>query len=120
MLNPVHGVLTEGEGGLEHDIEDEEEDGESEQLMRQHAVDGVGGAVGVLLRPCGEFRLLQGTVDEAVLGVHDGRLRVFASLLFHAGGGHVANVGQVVEVAHALLPGKVAPQIVEHVAVVLE
>ena len=50
----------------------------------------MGGLVGVLLLPRGIFRLLQRPVYEAVFGIHDGRLAVFARLLLHAPGRLVA------------------------------
>ncbi len=76
--------------------------------------------IGVLLRACLEVRLLQRTVDEAVLRVHDGRLRVVARLLLHAGRGLVAGIHQLVEVIHAVLASHVLAQVVEHLGVVLQ
>ena len=117
---PVHGVLSQYEGGLKHQEEQQEEDGESQILVREHTVYQVGRLVGVFLRASLELRLLQRTVDEAVLAIHDGRFRVGVRFLHHTGRGLVAGVGQLVEVVQALLAGHVLPQVVEHLAVVLQ
>ena len=76
--------------------------------------------IGVLLRACLVARLRQRTVDEAVLGIHDGRFRVVARFLLHTCRSLVAGVRQIVEILHALLSGHVLAQIVEHLTVVLQ
>ena len=105
-VDPVHRVLPDDERGGEHHQQDQEEDGEAEVLVREHLVDEVCRLVRVLLVARGEARLFQRTVDEAVLGIHDGRLAVAARLLFHACGGGVAvpeDLGRVAQRCDELL-----------------
>ena len=88
--------------------------------MGEDAVDDVGGAIGVFLRACLVSGLLQRTVDEAVLGVHDGRLRVAARLLLHAGIGHVAGQQQLLALGRLVLLGHVLAHVLQHMTVVLQ
>ena len=80
----------------------------------------MGHAIGIFLRTRLVAGLLQGTVDEAVFGIHDGRLRVVARLLLDTGRSTVASRRQVAEHLHALFAGHVLAQIVEHLTVVLQ
>ena len=90
-FNPVHRILPQGKGGLEHDVQQEEEDGEAEILMRQHTIDEMGGLIGVFFRARLVAGFFKGTVDKAVLGIHDGRLGVAVGLFQHTGGSMVAH-----------------------------
>ena len=119
-LYPVHGILAEDEGGLEHEEEHEEEDGEAEVAVGEHSVEEVCGAVGVGLRAGGEGCLLECAVDEPVLGVHDGRLAVGACLLEDSRCGGVACRRELAAVLAAVLALHVAEDEVGDVLVVLE
>ena len=105
---------------MEHNKEDEEEDGEPEIAVGEDGVDTMGHAIGVLLRTSLIAGLLQGAVDEAVLGVHDGRLGVGGGLLKDTGGCAVADGEELTRVGRALLVGQMLADIALHVVVVLK
>ncbi len=105
---------------MEHDVEYEEEDGEAEVLMRQQTINPMCSLIGVLLVTGLVFGLLQGSVDETVLGVHDGCLGVAAGLFLYAGRCLIALGGKVAEVLYALLTCHVLAQVVEHLTIVLK
>ena len=99
VVYPVHGILPDLEGGLEHEEQDEEEDGVAPVFVSDHGVDALGkGALG-LRALVGVVSLLEGAGDEAVLGVDDGRLAallqlvLYALLLFAHHGGDLGGVG---------------------------
>ena len=75
-LYPVHGVLPQGERGLEHDEQDEEEEREAQVLVGQQTVYLVRTLIGVGLVALQELSLLQRPVDETILCIHDGCLGV--------------------------------------------
>ena len=87
---PVHGILSEDEGCLEHEEEDEEEDGESQVFVRQDVVYDVSGLVGILLVAGLEMCFRQRSVDESVLGIHDSRLGVAVGFFKDTGSSLVA------------------------------
>ena len=89
-LYPVHRVLSQHEGRLEHQEQDGEEDGESQPAVRQHAVYHMRHPVGVALMACRIVSLRQRTVYESVFRIHDSRFRVGIRLFIHTGGGLVA------------------------------
>ena len=120
FLNPVHGILAQRKGGFEHDVEHEEENGESEVFMREDAVDQMGGTIGVFFGARLVFSFFQRTMNKAVLGVHDSRLGIVARFFFYTGRSLVARMGELVEVLHALFASHVMTQIIEHLTIVLE
>ena len=119
-LYPVHGVLAEGEGRLEHHVENQEEDGEAQKTVRQQVVDAVCGVVGVRLRARPELCFGESTVDEAVFGIHDGCLGIYARLLQHTCCGIVACSHQALAVFAAVFALHVTLHVVDHLRVVLQ
>ena len=63
--------------------------------------------------------LLQRTIDKAVLGIHDGRLRVAGRLLQHTGSSMVAHGQQLLAVFGTVLVGQVLSHVLRDVGVVL-
>ena len=71
-VNPVHGVLADGESGPENEPQQQHKDGEGRPLVGDNGVDAVrnGAPRAFCLVFLIGFR--QGALDESVLGVHNG------------------------------------------------
>ena len=109
-LNPVHGILPEGESNLEHHVEQEEKNGETGVLVGYYPVDEVRQLVCVLLVAFLKSGLFQCAMYKAVLGIHDGSLRVFLGLFEYPVGFAVAHFDYflgVGKLGHGLLCGLV-------------
>ena len=72
----------------------------------------MGRLIGILLGARLELGFLQCTMNKAILGIHDGSLRVVARLFLHTCRSLVAFVGQRLEVLHTLLALHMLTQIV--------
>ena len=85
-VNPVHRVLAQGEGGPEHQPQQEDENRKSQPAVRHDGVDPVGqGPAGPLLLVA-VIGLGQGALDEGVFGVHDGGFGIDSHQFPDAGG----------------------------------
>ncbi len=89
---PVHGVLAEGKGHLEHQEKQEEEDRESQPAIGNECIQPMGGMIGIFLRTYPVASFLQGTAYKAVFGIHDGRFGISASLLLYTMYSHIASL----------------------------
>ena len=117
---PVHRVLAQHKRDVEHQEQQGKEYGEAQPAIRKHAVDEVCGAVGVFLRAGLETSLCQGTIDEAILRIHDGGFGIHQCLLQHAGSSLVASGHQLLAVLGTLLVGHVLGYVLLGVGVVLQ
>ena len=119
-LDPIHRILSESEGHLEHHIEDEKEDRESKILVGQQVIDTVSGAISVLLRAGAEFGFSQRSMNKAVLSIHDGRLGIHSRLFKHTRTGIIAHSHQLLAVRAAMFAFYVPLDIVSHLCIVFQ
>ena len=99
-LNPGHRVFAQAEGGLEDDVQQQDEYREGGPAVGDHGVYLVGNG---MLFPylSGSVGLLEGALDEGVFGVYDGGLgtgaseqSLYAPVLLEAGCDDLVVVGQ--------------------------
>ena len=75
---------------MEHDVEKKQENGEARIPVGYKSVDHVGGMISVALVAHLESRLVECTMDNAVLCIHDGCLGILLHFLLYALGFLVA------------------------------
>ena len=80
-FDPVHRILPQSKSDLEHDVEQEEEDGETPVAMGDDRIEGVGEPIGIAGGTLLVVGFLQSPMNKTVFGIHEGRLTVY----FHVG-----------------------------------
>ena len=101
-LYPVHGILAEREGGLEHEPHHGNEERNAHVAVGQDVVYEVSGLIDVFLRTRIVACLLQGTVNETIFRIHDGGFAVLVEMLMYVFGGLVAQVQNLLAVGNLL------------------
>ena len=119
-IYPVHRILTKGKRGLEHHKQYQEENGKTDVFVRQHIVYHVRIAVDVLFRTRPVAGLGQRTVDKAILGIHDGRLRVATGFFQHTVGGVIAHSQQLFAILRTVLISKMLTHVLRDIGVILQ
>ena len=73
--------MAQSKSDLEHDVEQEEEDGETPVAMGDDRIEGVGEPIGIAGGTFLVVGFLQSSMNKTVFGIHEGRLTVY----FHVG-----------------------------------
>ena len=82
-INPVHRILAQHKGGLEHEKKYQEKDGEAYIFIGKHIIDEMRHTVCVFLVAFLKSGFTESTVNETVLGIHHSRFRVFVSVALY-------------------------------------